>query len=233
MPQIRIVPSILSADFGKLAEEIKKSEEAGVDGFHLDIMDGHFVPNISFGPFIAKKVRSLTKLPLDAHLMIDNPDLYIDDFIKTGVNLIFLQIESYDMNPPDVKKIKSEPRKSERVSFRNAVLDIKKIRSQGVKAGMTINPSTPFSCIEKLLPELDAVLVMSVNPGFSGQSFMSEVLPKIREIRKNFTKDIWVDGGINDQTAPKAVAAGANVLITASYFYGSRDYKGAISLLKK
>lgn len=232
MSKIKVFPSILSCDFGKLAEEIKQSEAAGVDGFHLDIMDGSFVPNISFGPPVVKKVRSLTKLPLDAHLMIDNPWLYIDDFIGAGADIITLHLESYDSGTNDVSKIKDVPRKVDNVDGAALKRDIKKIKAKNKLVGISLNPGTQAEVLKPFLGEIDLVLVMSVHPGFSGQSFMSEVVPKITEIRKSFNGDVFVDGGINAQTAPQVVKAGANALVSASYFYSSPDYAEIVKQLK-
>ena len=232
MNKIKVFPSILSCDFGKLAEEIKQSEAAGVDGFHLDIMDGNFVPNISFGSPVVKKVRSLTKLPLDAHLMIDNPWLYIDDFIDAGADIITLHLESYDLKSNDVNKIKEVPRSVSKVDGAALRRDIKKIKARHKMVGLSLNPSTTAEVIKPFLNEIDLVLVMSVNPGFSGQRFMSCVIPKIKEIRKKFSRDLMVDGGINGETASLATKAGANALVSASYFYGSNDYARIVKQLK-
>ena len=229
---IKIAPSILAADFCHLADEIKKSESAGVDGFHLDIMDGHFVPNITMGPLLTETVRKLTRLPLDAHLMIDNPDIYIEDFVKAGADIITLHLEAYDLSIPDVYKIKKNPRTASEIDFEKLILDIRFVKSLGKKAGLSLNPATSAEFLDPYFKEVDEILVMSVNPGFSGQDFMPEVLPKIKDIREKFKGDIRIDGGINDKTAKKAVLAGANILVTASYFYKSANYKEIVRRLK-
>ncbi|NQU18299.1 MAG: ribulose-phosphate 3-epimerase [Candidatus Saganbacteria bacterium] len=232
MKNIKVTPSILSADFGHLADEIRKSESAGVDGFHLDIMDGHLVPNISMGPMVAKTVSKLTKLPLDAHLMIDNPDLYIEDFANAGAEIITLHLESYDLNIPDTREIKKIPRIAKEIDFEKLIMDLRFIKSLGKKAGISLNPGTSEKLLEQFFGEIDEILFMSVNPGFSGQKLMPEVLRKIKNTRKKFNKDIRIDGGINDKTAQAAIAAGANILVTASYFYGSKNYKEAAGRIR-
>ncbi len=231
MKKIKISPSILSADFGHLADEVKKSEKAGAAGFHLDIMDGSFVPNISFGPMVVKTVRKLTKLPLDAHLMIDNPDLYIEDYANAGADIITLHLEAYDLNMPDAKLIKKEPRVAKEIDFDKLILDLRFIKSLGKKAGISLNPGTSEELLERFLGEIDEVLFMSVNPGFSGQKLIPEVLTKIKNTRQKFGGDIRIDGGINDKTAKGAILAGANILVTASYFYRSKDYSLALKQL--
>ncbi|MBU0687220.1 MAG: ribulose-phosphate 3-epimerase [Candidatus Margulisbacteria bacterium] len=232
MKKIQISASILSCDFGNLAQEIKKSEAAGVGYFHLDIMDGHFVPNISFGPPIVKKVRTLAKINLDAHLMIDNPWLYIEDFAKAGADIITLHVESYDVKQHDVNTIKTTPRTATRIKREDLKRDIAKIRSLGKKVGLALNPGTSAVLLEDFLGEIDLVLVMSVNPGFSGQKFIESALPKIKQIRSKFKGLIKVDGGINAETAPKVIAAGADILVSASYLYGSKDYAAVVKELK-
>lgn len=233
MKKVKVSPSILSADFGHLADEIKKSEKAGAAGFHLDIMDGNFVPNISFGPMVVKTVRNLTKLPLDAHLMIDNPDLYIEDYANAGADIITLHLESYDLHIPDTKLIKKEPRVAKEIDFEKLILDLRFIKSLGKKAGVSLNPGTSEGLLEKFLGEIDEILFMSVNPGFSGQKLMPEVLQKIKNIRSSFKGDIRVDGGVNDETAKSVIEAGADILVTASYFYHSKDYSLALKQLLK
>ncbi|MFA4858783.1 MAG: ribulose-phosphate 3-epimerase [Candidatus Margulisiibacteriota bacterium] len=232
MNNIQISPSILSCDFGHLAEEIKKAHHAGVDSFHLDIMDGHFVPNISFGPTMVAVVRGLTSLPLDAHLMIDNPWFYIEDFVRAGSDIITLHVESYDASPNDVSQIKTRPRFATKIKAADLRRDINLVKSFGKKIGLALNPGTPASVVKEFLAEINLVLVMSVNPGFSGQKFMPEVLPKIYQLRQNFKGDINVDGGINAETAPQVIAAGANVLVSASYFFQSNDYAATAKSLR-
>lgn len=212
---IKIAPSILSADFSNLGEEIRKVEAAGADLIHIDVMDGHFVPNITIGPLIVKACRKITKLPLDVHLMIENPDRYIPDFAKAGADIITIQVEA----------------------SKNLDEDIELIKRNNVKPGVVVNPATP---IEKVFPVLDKVvmiLLMSVNPGFEAQKFMPEVLPKIRELKKKLDSrtlsvDIEVDGGINLETAKEAVKAGANVLVAGSAIFYAKDYKDIIRKFK-
>jgi ribulose-phosphate 3-epimerase len=213
---IKIAPSILSADFGRLSEEVKAVEKAGADMIHVDVMDGHFVPNITIGPLVVSALSKITKLPLDVHLMIDNPDRYIAPFAKAGANILSIHAEA----SKDLEK------------------DIELIKSLGVKAAVVINPKTGIRAIEKVLDKVAMVLLMTVNPGFEGQKFMPDVLPKIKELKqaidsRGFDVDIEVDGGINLDTAREVVKAGANVLVAGSAIYWSKDYKAVIDGLKR
>ena len=213
---IKIAPSILSADFSRLCEEVKAVELAGADMIHVDVMDGHFVPNITIGPLVVSALSKITKLPLDVHLMIENPEKYIEPFAKAGANIISIHAEA-------AKQLEAD-------------LDL--IKSCGVKPAVVINPKTPVSRIEKVLHLVSMVLLMTVNPGFESQKFMPDVLPKITELRKiieskRLNVDIEVDGGINLETAPQTVKAGANVLVAGSAIYWSKDYKSVIDGLKK
>ena len=197
-----VSPSILAADFSKLPEILKETELAGADSIHLDIMDGVFVPNLTFGPVIIKAIRKLTSLPLHAHLMIIKPLRYIRAFAETGVSRLIVHVESED---PIVKTLSE-------------------IRNAGVGAGITFNPDTPFDAIEPYLNRVDSVLVMSVNPGFSGQKFIPSALEKVRslsEYRKQMGLDfiISIDGGIDDKTGKPAIEAGADELIAGSFIY--------------
>ena len=199
---IKISPSILSADFSILGDEIKSLEKAGADLIHVDVMDGHFVPNITMGPPIIKMVRKCTKLPFDVHLMISPVEKYIKAFADAGADIITIHPEATD----------------------NLKRAVSAIKSLGKKAGVSLNPKTPISALMNVINELDLVLIMSVNPGFAGQSFMSEVLPKVTELRKiiNDKKlkiDIEIDGGINFETAPLAVKAGANILVSGTTIF--------------
>lgn len=199
---IKISPSILSADFSILGEEIKSLEKAGADLIHVDVMDGHFVPNITMGPPIIKMIRKYTKLPFDVHLMISPVEKYIKAFADAGSDIITIHPEATD-------------------NLKRAVSNIK---SLGKKAGVSLNPKTPISALMNVINDIDLILVMSVNPGFAGQSFMSEVLPKVSELRKMINDkrlkiDIEIDGGINFETAPLAVKAGANILVSGTTIF--------------
>jgi len=209
---IKIAPSILAADFANLEEEIKAVEKAGADFLHIDVMDGNFVPNITIGPCVIKDIRRVTKLPLEVHLMIKRPDYFIDDFIQAGADMISLHIETISS-----AKIKSQ---------------VKRLRPKGIKLGVALNPKTPLSRIKGVLDTVDFILVMTVNPGFSGQRFIPQVLPKIRELRTLFDKEIAVDGGINDKIAKDLIRAGADVLSAASFIFGAHNYKTAIERLR-
>jgi ribulose-phosphate 3-epimerase len=199
---IKISPSILSADFSILGDEIKSLEQAGADLIHIDVMDGHFVPNITMGPPIIKMVRKCTKLPFDVHLMISPVEKYIKAFADAGSDIITIHPEATD-------------------NLKRAVGTIK---SLGKKAGVSLNPKTPISALMDVINDIDLILIMSVNPGFAGQSFMSEVLPKVTELRKMINDkklriDIEIDGGINFETAPLAVKAGANILVSGTTIF--------------
>jgi ribulose-phosphate 3-epimerase len=210
--KIKIAPSILSADFSCLGKEIKKVESAGADMLHIDVMDGHFVPNITIGPEVVKYIRKVTNLPLDVHLMIENPQKYIDPFVKAGSDMITMHIET----------IKAS-------SFR---LQAARLKSKGIKVGVSLNPDTSLKRVEDVLSFVDFVLVMSVYPGFGGQKFIPSVLPKIKKLRSVFSGDISVDGGVNDKVAHRLIQAGANILAAGSYIFGAPDVKKAIERLR-
>ncbi len=210
--KIKVAPSILSADFSCLDREIKKVEQAGVDMLHIDVMDGHFVPNITIGPAVVKSIRKITKLPLDVHLMIENPQSFIDNFIKAGSDMITVHIETIDP--------------------KCYMLYAKRLKSKGIKFGISLNPSTPLAKIKPLLKRVDFVLIMSVNPGFGGQNFIPAAIPKIRQLRSIFNGDISVDGGINDKTAKLVIEAGANILAAGSYIFKAKDVKKAIERIR-
>ncbi|WHY02335.1 ribulose-phosphate 3-epimerase [Neobacillus sp. DY30] len=212
---LKIAPSILSADFAKLGEEIAAVERAGADYIHVDVMDGHFVPNITIGPLVVEAIRPVTKLPLDVHLMIDNPDQYIENFAKAGADYITIHVEA----------------------CRHLHRTIHHIKSFGVKAGVVLNPATPVDTIQHIIKDIDMVLLMSVNPGFGGQKFIPEVLPKIKKVKELADSigkeiEIEIDGGVNPETAKLCVEAGANVLVAGSAIYDQEDYAEAISLLR-
>jgi len=212
MRKILVAPSLLSADFGCLGQEIRKVEAAGADLLHIDVMDGHFVPNITIGPVVVKYIRKVTKLPLDVHLMIENPGKYVDSFVSAGSDMITMHIETIGF-----------------IGFKKQAMSLKK---KGIKVGISLNPATSLAKIKKVLPLVDFVLVMSVNPGFGGQAFIPAALGKIKKLREIFEGDIAVDGGINEDTALKAVRAGANVLAAGSYIFGSQNYKTAIERIR-
>ncbi len=199
---IKISPSILSADFSILGDEIKSLEKAGADLIHIDVMDGHFVPNITMGPPIIKQIRKCTKLPFDVHLMISPVEKYIKAFADAGSDIITLHPEATD----------------------NLKRAVQTVKSFGKKAGVSLNPKTPISALMDVINDIDLILIMSVNPGFAGQSFMSEVLPKVTELRKMINDkklkiDIEIDGGINFETAALAVKAGANILVSGTTIF--------------
>ncbi len=227
----KVSASILCADFTKLGDEIKKCEDAGIDSLHIDVMDGHFVPNISIGSVIIEAIRPLTKLPIQTHLMIENPTMYIDQFIDAGSDAIMIQVECYGPLRPHCREKGKFPKEVDMVDSALMKRDIEKIRKRGKKAYAVLNPGTPF-CIYALLNDLDGVLVMSVNPGFAKQKFMPIALTKIEELKKVFHGEIAVDGGINAETASGIVKAGATNLITASYFFSSQDPAGVVRTLK-
>jgi ribulose-phosphate 3-epimerase len=210
--KIQIAPSILSADFSCLDREIRKVELAGADMLHIDVMDGHFVPNITIGPTVIKYIRKVTKMPLDVHLMIENPEKFIDDFVNAGSDMITVHIET-------VTKSEVANQKS-------------KLNKKGIRLGVSLNPGTPLAKIKPVLSLVDFVLVMSVNPGFGGQAFIPQALPKIKELRSIFEGDISVDGGINDKVAGSVIKAGANILAAGSYIFGAMDIKLAIERIR-
>jgi ribulose-phosphate 3-epimerase len=212
---VKIAPSILSADFSKLGEEIKDVERGGADYIHVDVMDGHFVPNITIGPLIVEAIRPITKLSLDVHLMIDNPDQYIEAFANAGADYLTVHVEA----------------------CKHLHRTIHYIKSFGVKAGVVLNPATPVQTIEHVIEDIDMVLLMTVNPGFGGQKFIEQVLPKIRQVKelvdkKGLSVEIEVDGGVNEETARKCVEAGANVLVAGSAIYNERDRRKAIEKIR-
>ncbi len=210
-----IAPSILSADFSRLGQEVQAVEEAGADWIHVDVMDGHFVPNITIGPQIARAVHDVTTLPVDVHLMITDPDLYIDKFAKAGASMITVHVEACT----------------------HLQRTLTAIRELGTQAGVVLNPATPLSSIEWVLEYCDMVLLMSVNPGFGGQKFIPNSLDKIKALRKMIDDRgleilIQVDGGVNLTTIADVVKAGADVLVAGSAIYGTDDYAKTIAELK-
>jgi ribulose-phosphate 3-epimerase len=215
MLKTMIAPSILSADFTRLGEEISAVAKAGADVIHIDVMDGHFVPNITIGPLVVKAVRTITDLPLDVHLMIENADAYLEDFAKAGADWITVHVETgYHLHRT-----------------------IHRIKELGKKAGAVLNPATPLSSLEEILPDLDLVMLMTVNPGFGGQSFIESSLAKIRQLKKmiddrGLQVGIEVDGGVSPKTIGPIAAAGANIFVAGSAVFGKDDYKKVIAELK-
>ncbi len=214
---LRIAPSILAADFARLGEEVRAVEAAGADLLHLDVMDGRFVPNITIGPMIVAALRKVTKLPLDVHLMIVEPERYIDEFARAGADLISVHLEA----APHLHRL------------------VQQIRHAGKKAAVAVNPHSPLDGLDVVLPDLDMVLLMSVNPGFGGQKFIEAVVPKIRALRaeidrRGLATEIEVDGGIDPETAPIVVAAGATILVAGSAVFHAKggDYRAAIGALR-
>jgi len=217
MSSIKIAPSILSADFGQLGSEINKLEKAGADMIHIDVMDGHFVPNITVGPPVIKTLRKYTKLPFDVHLMISPVHKYIKDYAEAGADIITIHPEATD----------------------NLQESIKHIKNFGKKVGVSLNPNTQIDIIEKLLVEINLVLIMSVHPGFAGQKFIPNVLDKIKELKKikdekNLNFDIEVDGGINFDNSKLVIEAGANILVSGTTIFKNNkgDIKKNIDTLK-
>lgn len=213
---VKIAPSILSADFAKLGEEIKDVEKGNADYIHVDVMDGHFVPNITIGPLIVEAIKPTTKLPLDVHLMIENPDQYIPAFVKAGASIITVHQEAS-------------------VHLHRT---IQLIKANNAKAGVVINPGTPAEMIRDVLGDVDLVLIMTVNPGFGGQSFIESTLKKIKQIatwreENGYTFEIEVDGGINISTAKQCVDAGADVLVAGSAVFNQEDRAKAILDIRK
>ena len=215
MQQFMVAPSILSADFSRLGEEIKRVENDGAEVIHVDVMDGHFVPNITIGPPVVASVRKVTGLPLDVHLMIENADRYIDDFAAAGADWITVHVEAC----PHLHRT------------------VSRIRELGKKAGVVLNPATPLSTLDEILPDVDLVMLMSVNPGFGGQSFIRSSLKKIRALRRmieerGLAAGIEIDGGVSPATIGEVAGAGANIFVAGSAVFGQRDYAAVIREMK-
>ena len=212
---IKIAPSILAANFSKLAEEVKEVEKAGADLIHIDVMDGHFVPNITMGAIAVEALRPITKLPLDVHLMISNPDAHIEQFAKAGADYITVHVEVCN----------------------HLHRTLQFIKSNGVKAGVVLNPHTPIETILHVLDEIDLVLFMTVNPGFGGQKFIYSVLPKVKQLsdiiqERNLPIEIEIDGGVNEETIVPCVEAGATILVAGSAIFNESDRAAALNRIK-
>ena len=212
----KIAPSILSADFARLGEEIRAVELAGADYIHIDVMDGHFVPNITIGPMIVETARQVTDLPLDVHLMISDPDKYIDDFVKAGADILTVHVEALN----------------------HIHRTVQYMQDKGVRPGVSLNPATPLDILEYILDELSMVMLMSVNPGFGGQKFIPEVVPKVKALKEMITArglntEIEVDGGISPDTIYQVASAGADVFVAGYAIFYSKDYKQTIQLMRE
>ena len=212
----KLAPSILSADFSRLGEEVAEVTAAGADYIHVDVMDGHFVPNITIGPVVVEAVRRSTHLPLDVHLMISDPDRYLEDFVRAGANILGVHVEIL----PHLHRT------------------LQRIRELGARASVTLNPSTPLVAVEHVLNQVDQVLIMTVNPGFGGQEFISSVIPKIRALRRTIDEnglavDLEVDGGINGETIGEVARAGADVFVAGSAVFSTTDYGQTLRLFRE
>lgn len=213
---IKIAPSILSADFSRLGEEVKKVEAAGADLIHIDVMDGHFVPNITIGPIVVEALRKVTRLPMDVHLMIASPEKYIEEFVKAGARILTVHVEAC----PHLHRI------------------IQIVKKMGIEVGASLNPATPLTALEHILEDLDLVLLMSVNPGWGGQDFIPQIIPKIKRLREmidrgGYKVSIEVDGGVKVENSSSIVSAGADILVMGSAIFGTKDYKETIKKVRK
>ncbi len=213
--RILVSPSLLACDFGRLAEEVQKVQEAGADWLHVDVMDGHFVANLTVGPVIVEAIRRASRIPLDVHLMVNHPEQYVTSFIDAGAHYLTVHVEAPGL-------------RSESLLLKT----LQNIRQAGARAGLSLRPRTTVETLKPFLKSLDLILVMSVEPGFGGQGFMPETVPKVRQLREWFAGDLSVDGGINAQTGRQMRDAGANVLVAGTYVFRSPSYADAMQSLK-
>ena len=211
-----VAPSLLACDFSRLADEIRQVEAAGADWLHVDVMDGHFVPNLTLGPVVVDAIRRSTTIPLDVHLMLDHPERYLDAFVRAGAHLLTVHVEAPGLSDADTM-----------------VKTLQAIRQAGAGPGLSVRPRTPAEAIRPYLRFVDLVLVMTVEPGFGGQAFLPDVVPKIRTLRQWYAGDLAVDGGINASTGRACRAAGANVFVAGTYVFRAASYRDAIASLKE
>ncbi|MBI4343778.1 MAG: ribulose-phosphate 3-epimerase [Candidatus Omnitrophica bacterium] len=215
-PPLRVAPSLLACDFGRLAEEVQAVQEAGADWLHVDVMDGHFVPNLTIGPAVVEAIRKASRVPLDVHLMLDHPEQYVKPFVDAGAYYLTVHVEAQGL-------------RNEAVLLKTLAT----IRSLGAKAGLSVRPRTTAEALTPYLGAVDLILVMSVEPGFGGQAFMPEVVPKVRALRQRFAGELEVDGGINALTGRAMREAGANVLVAGTYVFHAESYRQAIASLRE
>ena len=213
--RIIVAPSLLACDFGRLADEVQQVQEAGADWLHVDVMDGHFVPNVTIGPVVVEAIRRASRIPVDVHLMINHPEQYLAAFIDAGSHYLTVHVEA-----PGLR------------TGRVLVKTLETIRKQGARAGLSLRPRTSTETLKPFRDHLDLILVMSVEPGFGGQTFMPEAIPKVRQLREWFAGDLAVDGGINAETGRQMREAGANVMVAGTYVFRSGSYKDAIRSLR-
>ena len=215
MNRILVAPSLLACDFGRLADEVIKVQEAGADWLHIDVMDGHFVPNITFGPVMVEAIRKVSRIPLDVHLMIDHPERYVQRFAEAGADYVTLHVEAAGLqDAPALRKT------------------LESIRAAGAKPALSVRPKTGVEALKPYAEELELLLIMSVEPGFGGQAFIPEAAPKVRAVREWYHKRLSVDGGITADTGKQMREAGADVLVAGTYVFGSKDYSKAIQSLR-
>ena len=214
--RILVAPSLLACDFSRLADEIRKVEEAGADWLHVDVMDGHFVPNLTIGPVVVEAIRRLSRIPLDVHLMLTHPEEYLKPFVDAGAQYLTVHVEAPGLRTESV-----------------LLKALETIRRLGAKPGLSLRPRTTAESLQPFLEALDLILVMTVEPGFGGQAFMPDVVPKVRQLREWFPRELAVDGGINAETGRLCREAGANVLVAGTYVFRSRSYPEAVQSLRE